>query len=242
MNAVATLSRFEIKRTLRNRRVMFFSILYPVLLFAMVGKSASGDVPGTHVAYETYFLISYTSFGVIAATLTNNSMRISQERKDGWIRQLRLSAAPSYGYVTSKIVTSLIVVLPAIVITFGLGAAMGVKLDSGEWIAAFLALWFGSLAFTAIGIAIGYGVPQDSVQLVSMIVFLGGAVLGGQLFPVSGVLENIGKALPTYWMREIAQDTVTKVPVPIEGVLILAAWVLACGGLAAVMYSKRSED
>jgi ABC-2 type transport system permease protein len=242
MNAVIALSRFEVLRSLRNRRLIFFTVLYPALLFALVGKSAKGEVAGTDVTYETYFLIAYTSFGVIAASLNSNAMRISQERKDGWIRQLRLTASPSYGYVTSKVLTSLLIVLPAIVITFALGVAMGVRLDSSEWLSAFVALWLGSLAFTALGVAIGYGAPQDSVQMVVMIVFIVGSVLGGQFFPVSGVLQDVGKALPTYWMRDIALDVVTKTPVPGKGVLILAAWTVGCSALAAVLYAKRAED
>jgi ABC-2 type transport system permease protein len=242
MTAVLALSRFEVFRAFRNRRLVFLTVLYPALLFAMVGKSAKGDVPGTTVPYEDYFLIAYTSFGVIAAALNNNAMRISQERKEGWIRQLRLTASPSYGYVSSKVLTSLLIVLPAILVTFGIGVAMGVKFDSGQWVSAFLALWLGSLAFTALGVAIGYGVPHDSVQMVVMIVFLAGSVLGGQFFPVSGVLQDIGKALPTYWMRQIALDVVGKSPVEAKGVAILAAWMLGCSILAAVLYARRAED
>ncbi|MBR7837177.1 ABC transporter permease [Actinospica durhamensis] len=242
MNAVLALSRFEVVRATRNRRLVFLTVLYPALLFAMVGKSAKGNVAGTNVSYETYFLISYTSFGVIAAALNNNAMRIAQERKDGWVRQLRLTASPSYGYVTSKVLTSLVIVLPAIVVTFVLGSAMGVKLEASQWLAAFLALWLGSLAFTAMAVAIGYGVPQDSVQMVVLIVFLAGSVLGGQFFPVSGVLQDIGKALPTYWMRQIALDVISKNPVEAKGVAILAAWLVGCSILAAVLYNKRAED
>ena len=242
MNAVLALSRFEVVRSTRNRRLVFLTVLYPALLFALVGKSAKGDVPGTNVSYETYFLISYTSFGVIAAALNSNAMRIAQERKEGWVRQLRLTASPSYGYVTSKVLTSLVIVLPAIVVTFVLGAAMGVKLDASQWLAAFLTLWLGSLAFTAMAVAIGYGVPQDSVQMVVLIVFLAGSVLGGQFFPVSGVLQDIGKALPTYWMRQIALDVISKNPVEAKGVAILAAWLVGCSIVAAILYNKRAED
>lgn len=242
MNAVLALSRFEVIRALRNRRLLFFTVLYPALLFALAGHSATGDVPGTHIKYESYLLVAFTSFGVIAASLNNNSMRIAQERKEGWVRQLRLTASPSYGYVTGKVLSSLLIVLPSIVITFGLGEAMGVRFDGAQWVSAFLALWLGSLAFTALGVAIGYGVPQDSVQMVVMIVFLAGSILGGQFWAVSGALQKIGEALPTYWMRQISLDAATQTPIPAKGVLILAAWTVGCAVLAAVLYSKRAED
>jgi len=241
MNAVMALSRFEARRGLRNRRVLFLSTLYPALLFLLVSNSAKGDIDGTHIPWKTYFLIAYTSFGVIAASLNNNAMRIAQERKEGWVRQLRLTASPSYGYVTSKVAASLLIVLPSILITFVIGDAMGAKLAASQWVAAFVALWLGSLAFTALGVAIGYGVPQDSAQMVTMIVFLAGSLLGGQWFQVSGTLQTIGKAFPTYWMRQISMDAALSNPVEVKGVLILAAWTVGAAALAAFMYVKRAE-
>ena len=243
MTGVLALGRLEIRRALRNRRIMFFTILYPVLLFLLSASSVKGkNVPGTNIPYVDYFLVAYASFGVIAASLNNNAMRIAQERKEGWIRQLRLTALPSYGYVVSKICASLLMVIPAIVVTFAVGTTQGVKLDANEWVSSFLVIWLGSLAFTALGIAIGYGVPQDAVQPVTLIIYVAGSFLGGQFFAVSGTLENIGKALPTYWVRQIATDVISKQPVEWKGVAILAAWVVGCAALAAFMYQKRAED
>jgi len=243
MTGVITLGRLEIRRALRNRRVMFFTILYPVMLFLLSASSVKGKtVPGTDIPYVDYFLVAYASFGVIAASLNNNAMRISQERKEGWIRQLRLTALPSYGYVVSKICASLLVVIPAIVVTFLVGTTQGVKLEAAQWVSAFLVIWLGSLAFTAMGIAIGYGLPQDAVQPVTLIIYVAGSFLGGQFFAVSGTLQTIGKCLPTYWVREIATEVISKNPVSWYGVAILGAWVVGCAILAAVMYQKRAED
>jgi ABC-2 type transport system permease protein len=243
MTGVIALGQLEIRRALRNRRIMFFTILYPVLLFLLSASSVKGkDVPGTSIPYVDYFLVAYASFGVIAASLNNNAMRIAQERKEGWIRQLRLTAAPSYGYVASKVAASLIVVIPAIVVTFLVGTTQGVKLDASQWVEAGLTIWLGSLAFTAMGVAIGYGVPQDAVQPVTLIIYVAGSFLGGQFFAVSGALETVGKVLPTYWVREIATEVVAKQPVSWNGVAILAAWIVGCAGLAAYMYQKRAED
>jgi ABC-2 type transport system permease protein len=243
MNGVIALSRLEVMRAVRNRRIMFFTVLYPVLLFLLTASSNKNKmVDGTHIPLVDYFMVAYASFGVIAASLNNNAMRIAEERKEGWIRQLRLTALPGYGYVSSKITAALFVVIPAVVITFAVGPSQGVKLSAGQWVSAFLVIWLGSLAFTALGIAIGYGLPHDSVQIVTMIVYVLGSFLGGQFFPVSGTLQTVGKALPTYWVRELATNVVSGQPVERNGVIILAAWVVGCSILAAFMYQKRAED
>jgi ABC-2 type transport system permease protein len=244
MSGVIALTRLEILRALRNRRVMFFTILYPVVLFLLSASATkSGQkVDGTDVTYRTYYLIAYASFGALGAALTTNAQKIALERKEGWIRQLRLTALPGNGYVVSKIASATLVTVPAIVVVFLVGGAMGVHLSASEWLGAFLVLWVGSLAFTALGIAVGYGVPHDSVQMVNILIWVAGSFLGGQFFPLSGALANIGKALPTYWVRQLSTDIVTNSGLETKGVLILLAWLIGAGILAAMMYRRGVED
>jgi len=244
MTGVIALTRLEILRAVRNRRVMFFTILYPTAIFLATSSgsgAATSFVPGTHVTYRTYFLIAFASFGALGAALTTNSQKIATERKEGWIRQLRLTALPSNGYVLSKITSAMLMVIPAVVVVFAVGGSMGVHMTAAKWLTAFLVLWIGALAFTALGIAIGYGVPQDSVQIVNVLVYVGGSFLGGQFFPTSGVLGDIGKALPTYWVRQLATDVATGTHLPLNGIVILLAWAVGAGALAVAMY-RRGVD
>ena len=243
MTGVIALTRLEILRALRNRRVMFFTILYPTVLFLLTAGTANSNkmVDGTHLSLRTYFLIAYASFGALGAALTTNAQKIATERKEGWIRQLRLTALPGNGYVISKIASATLVTVPAIAIVFIVGGSMGVHLSAAKWVTAFLVLWIGALAFTALGIAIGYGVPQDSVQMVNILVYVGGSFLGGQFFPLSGTLESVGKALPTYQVRQLATDVITGDHVPSSGIAILLAWTVGAAVLAARMY-RRGVD
>lgn len=243
MTGVIALTRLEMLRALRNRRVMFFTILYPTVLFLLTAGTTKSDklVDGTNISYRTYFLIAYASFGALGAALTTNAQKIATERKEGWIRQLRLTALPGNGYVISKIASATLATVPAILIVFVVGGAMGVHMSAVKWLTAFLVLWIGALAFTALGIAIGYGVPQDSVQMVNILVYVGGSFLGGQFFPLSGVLENVGKALPTYQVRQLATDVISGTHVPGSGIAILLAWTVGAGVLAARMY-RRGVD
>lgn len=244
MTGVIALTRLEILRAMRNRRVMFFTILYPTVLFLLTAGTAPSSkmVDGTNLSLRTYFLIAYASFGALGAALTTNAQKIATERKEGWIRQLRLTALPGNGYVLSKIASATLITVPAIAIVFVVGGTMGVHLSAAKWLISFLVLWIGALAFTALGIAIGYGVPQDSVQMVNILVYVGGSFLGGQFFPLNGgVLENVGKALPTYQVRQLATDVISGTHVPGSGIAILLAWTVGAGALAARMY-RRGVD
>jgi ABC-2 type transport system permease protein len=240
MNGVIALARLEVVRAARNRRVVFFTVLYPTVLFLLTASSIGADklVPDTNVSYRTYFLIAYASFGALGAAMTTNAQSIATERKEGWVRQLQLTALPGNGYVIGKIASATVVTVSAIVVVFAVGGAMGVHLSAAEWLGSFLVLWIGALAFTAIGIAVGYGVPQDSVQIVNLLIYVGSSFLGGQFFPLTGVLQDVGKALPTYQIRQLATDVVTGTPLSAGGAAILAAWAAAAGTLAAVLYRR----
>ncbi len=243
MSGVIALSRLEILRALRNRRVLIFSVLMPSLFFLIVaGETKNSDImTGTNVSVRTYYLIAYASFGAIAAALNANAQKISIERKEGWIRQLRLTALPGNGYVTAKIIASFVGTVPAIGVVFVVGAAMGVKLSAAHWITAFLVLWLGTLCFTAIGILIGYSVPTDSVPLVGSLVWILFSFLGGQFFAVTGSLEKFGKVLPSYQIRQLATDAVTGQHLPTSGILVLVVWVVAAAFAAAQMYRRGLE-
>ena len=75
MTGVIALGRLEIRRALRNRRVMFFTILYPVLLFLLSASSVKGkNVPGTNIPYVDYFLVAYAS--------VRRDRRLAQQQRD----------------------------------------------------------------------------------------------------------------------------------------------------------------
>ena len=61
-------------------------------------------------------MVSMATFGAFAGALTGNAQRISQEKKEGWIRQLRLTPLPANAYVIAKILVSLVTTGSAILI------------------------------------------------------------------------------------------------------------------------------
>ena len=236
MSGTIALSQLEVRRSLRNRRTMFFAVLYPTILFLAIGGSATWTIDG--VPGKTYELIAMASFGALGAALTTNANKIALERKEGWTRQLRLTALPGSGYVVSKVAAAMATTVPAVVVVFAVGAATGVHLSPALWFEAFLILWIGSLTFTSLGIAIGYGVPYDSVQIVSIIVYIGLSLIGGLWFPLGGVIGKFAKFSPSFQVRELALDVVTKTHISAGGLVILAAWLVGAAALAAAMYRR----
>jgi ABC-2 type transport system permease protein len=221
---------------------MFFSLIYPVVLFLLIGKQGSGTYGGVS-SYTVYLMLGMATFGSIGPSLNNNAIRIAQERKEGWTRQLRLTALPGSGYVTSKVFASCVVTIPSIVIVFLAGALIDhVHLSAGAWLVSGITIWLGTLIFAALAVVLGYALPHDTVQLVTMIVYIAMSFLGGLWFTVSGALADIAKALPTYQVNQVSRDVIAHQPVSASGYAILAVWLVAAAALAAWVFRRDSRS
>ena len=154
-------------------------------------------------------MIAMGMFGAFSGTLTGNAQRISQEMKDGWIRQLRLTPLPANAYVVSKILVAMATTVPSITIVLLLGRFYGnVNLPVWQFLAIAITIWFGATIFAALAVALGYRYQPDQVQPIAIAVYFVFAILGGLLFPVNGGLRKVGEFAPTYDAVKIATDVI----------------------------------
>jgi ABC-2 type transport system permease protein len=232
MTGTLTLARVEMARVLRNRRYLLFTIGVPVALYLAVGRQISAHAYG--VEYRAYYMIAMAAMGTFSGALTGNAQRISQERKDGWIRQLRITPLPASAYLIAKIITSMVTSVPAVVIVLALGRFYGdVQLAGWKWVAIGLAVWLGSVTFAALAVAMGYRFLPDTVQPMALFIYLVMNVLGGVWFALSGTMQKIGQVLPTYQIIKIGTSVISAGTVPMASVAIILAWLAGFVVLAA---------
>ncbi|MEU2749478.1 ABC transporter permease [Streptomyces collinus] len=239
-----TLIRLELTRALRNRKFLFFSVIYPSVLFLLIAGNAdsSTKVPGTGLTVPTYMMVSMASFGALTAVLMGNSERIAKEREGGWVRQLRLTTLPGRGYVLAKTASAAVVSLPSIVIVFAVAAAVkDVALDAWQWLALTGAIWAGSFVFAALGVAIGYLASGDAVRPITMLTYFGLSMLGGLWTPTTsfpGWLQDIAKWLPTHAYAALGRAIEqSRAPHVQDLAVLVVSFVLFAGG-AARLYRK----
>ena len=239
MNGTLALAMAEISRVRRNRRYMIFTVALPVvlyLIFAKQGKSTSG------IPFATWYMVAMATFGAVSGAFNNNAIRISQERKSGWIRQLRLTPLPAYSYMIAKVVASMVTSIPAIAIVMILGSAYGgVNLPIWQWIVIAVAIWLGTLIFAALAVAVGYRVDPDSAQPVVMIVFMGFTILGGVWFPLTGGMGDIAKFTPTYQVVKICRDVVFQGNFAAINVVGIFIWLAIFAALAIFTVRSTAE-
>jgi ABC-2 type transport system permease protein len=240
MKGILLLTQAEINRLRRNKRYFIFTLALPVVLYLIIAKQAT---KAYGVDFAAYYMVAMASFGAFSGALNSNVIRISEERKVGWIRQLRLTPLPANAYVVAKLLTSLATTIPSVVIVFLLGATYGhVSLPIWQWIVCAVVVWLGSMIFAALAVAIGYRFAPDQAQPITMLIYFTFTILGGIWFPLGGVLQKIGQGTPTYEAVKVSTDVIAGISVPMGLIIGLVVWLAIFLGLAVVSVRSMAES
>jgi ABC-2 type transport system permease protein len=239
MGGTLSLAKAEISRLRRNKRFLIFTVALPVMFYLIFGKTTS---TGYGVSFKAFYMVGMASFGAFSGAFNNNALRISQERRDGWIRQLRLTPLPPYSYVVAKILTSMVTTVPSIAIVLLLGRFYGgVQLPVWKFLVCAIAIWIGTLIFAALAVACGYKLDPDSVQPVVLVVFFFFSIFGGLWFPLSGALRKFGEFTPTYQIVKISTDVIGHGTAALVNVIGLVAWFAIFVALATLAVRSTAE-
>lgn len=230
----------EVRRSVKNRRVLIPSLIMPVLLMLLIGKGKA-QVGGLAVA--SYFMVSMATFGSLSAIMSAGG-RVAFERAIGWNRQLRLTALTGRDYVVGKFMTGFVLALGTLLITYLVAASVNnVRLPASEWALSAVAILVAMIPIGVFGIAIGYMAKPDNMQAITGAFFTIISLLGGIFFPLTqmpGWLQAVSKALPVTWSAAAGRDVLLHTWIGWEGVGILIAWTIGLTALAAWAYKRDS--
>lgn len=213
-----TYVRLELKRRLRNRRGLFFTVLFPILMFFMIGyplrTEPLTDTPiadgGLSVA--AYIMVSMAMYGaMMSATQTGASVAV--ERAQGWSRQLRLTPLNPVVNIIIKMIAGMAFGLLAVVATFIVGGFSGISLTPVEWIVTGAASWLlAGAVFTSLGLMVGYLMPGENAPQVTSLAIVLLAFLGGLFYPIDSmpdILQTIAHYTPVYGISQLARAPLT---------------------------------
>jgi ABC-2 type transport system permease protein len=224
----------EVRRLLRSPRFLIFTVGLPLVYFLIFSAVYGNDA-------VVVLMAMMAAFGAISASVSVGG-RVANERHIGWNRQLRLTPLPGWGYLVVKAATAMLVVLPALLLVFGVAAVVkGVDLGVGTWVAALLTAWLSVLPFAAVGLLIGMSATPDTAQSTSTVLMLLFSILGGVLVPAQvlpAALASVAQLLPSYWIVAETSGQVSGAGLDAVGVLVLLAWLVVAGGLVIVRYRR----
>jgi ABC-2 type transport system permease protein len=234
-------TRYELLRTLRNRRFFILSLGFPLVLFFVIAGPQRNvrSFQGTGIPAPVYYMIGLASFGTMSAMLSSGA-RIAAERAVGWNRQLRISPLTPSAYFRAKVLTAYMMALISLAALYIAGVSLGVSLGARDWLEMTGLMLVGLIPFAALGILLGHMLTPDSIGPA-----MGGgisllALLGGTWFPIAshGFLHDVAQLLPSYWLVQASHVALGGHAWPLKGWLVLAVWTILLGRLAARAYRK----
>jgi len=230
---------FDIRRTLRNRRVLIFSILMPLVLFMIFGMTLPKDASEGGISAIAYVMVSMAMFGSMSAAMSSGGV-IAAERDGGWNRTLRLTPLKPQAYVVNKVILSLLLAVPPLLVVFVVGMTFGhVDLSASQWLTVALVSWLGALPFAAIGLVIGYVAKPDSVQPITGLSTMLIAAFGGLWLPVDqmpSVMKHIAQLTPAYWTSQTSRSALTQGGLDTHALMVVLGWTLVLGFIGLRRY------
>jgi ABC-2 type transport system permease protein len=238
-----TYTWYEILRTFRNRRFFIFSLGFPLVLYFLIAGPNRNEhnIGSSGISAPVYFMVGLVAFGAMTAVLASGA-RIAGERAVGWNRQLRITPLSTRTYFRAKVATGYLMALVTIALLYLSGVSLGVRLAPSRWVDMTLLILVGLVPFVPLGILMGHLLNVDSVGPA-----MGGttavfALLGGTWFPLgSGVLNDIGQALPSYWLVRASRVAIGSGGWGARGWLVVGAWTLVLTVLAARAYLRDTR-
>lgn len=234
----------EAKRALRNPRFLFFTVVFPVVLF-LIEASLFGDskVPGAQITYTAYLMASFGAYGGFMAAM-NGGARTAVERSQGWQRQLRLTPLTPRAYLVGKAAVAQAVALPPIVlIALVAGLFEGVHLSASAWALTVVGTWLACLPFSVLGLLVGQLATAENMQVYTsgLMILLG--FLGGILFPVTmfpNWLADIAKVLPSYWLADVGHGPTIGYEQLDTAIIVLLVWTVVLSVAVGRRYRRDS--
>jgi ABC-2 type transport system permease protein len=233
--------RYELLRTIRNRRFFLLSLGFPLVLYFLIAapNRKVHNFNGTHISVPLYLMIGLASFGTMSAMLSCGA-RIATERSVGWTRQLRISPLSPRAYFRVKVLTAYMMAAISLLALYAAGVSLGVSLTAGEWLRMTGLILVGLIPFAALGIAIGHLLTPDSIGPaigggISLLAFL-----GGTWFPIPGhgFLHDLAQYLPSYWLVQANHVALGGRTWSAMGWGVIAAWTVILSLVAVRAYQR----
>jgi ABC-2 type transport system permease protein len=200
MSALALVAhqlRYDQKAFWRNPAAVFFTVMFPVVVFLILAIVFDGSTVAVKGGVEatTYYVPAIMTLAVISATMQTLAMTLVIAREDGRLKRGRGTPMPAWVFIAGRVGNSIVVALLMLALLAAIGGLLyGVDVPWSRLPAILLTLVVGAAAFCCLGIALTAVIPsQDAAAaivnaLLLPLYFLSGIFIPEDELP-SGVID-----------------------------------------------------
>jgi len=159
---------------------------------------------------------------------------------DGWMRQLRITPLRTSTYFGSKILSSYTLALAALLLHYGAGIALGIRLATASWVEMTSLLLIGLVPFALLGIVLGLLLNAELMGPAIGGTVAAFALFGGVWGPLSttGVLHTVLSDLPSYWLVQAGRLSLQDRWWPGHAWVVLGVWTLVLSVVSVRRYRR----
>jgi len=234
----------------RNPAATFFTIIFPLLflvIFGFVFGSETTGPPDQQVDVATFIVPGILGLSIVSATFVNLAMGQVIRREAGQLKRLRGTPLSPLSHIIGQILSALVIVVFMTVLVTVIGRLFfGVEFNLNSIGVFALSIALGSVAFSALGLAITAIIPNDDAAP---------AITNATVFPLyfisdvfffsdddsSGFIDTLGSIFPVKPLVESLQDSynpfIESVSIPWANWAVVAAWG-AFGVIIAARFFK----
>jgi imidazolonepropionase-like amidohydrolase/ABC-type multidrug transport system permease subunit len=182
MKAYLALIRTDIRLAFRQRMVIFFNYLMPLVLFFVFGQSNHAEQGGAILQILTMVVV----IGILGNGLFGAGMRAVQERENNILRRYKVAPMTALPLLVASTITGLAIYMPCVILLLFLSTTLYGMVPPSNLITVLVFVMLGVVAIRSLGLIIAAVVnsAQESIIIVQ-IVYLSMLFLSGATFPPS---------------------------------------------------------
>ncbi len=182
MKAYLALIKIDLKLAMRQRSVIFFNYLFPMIFFFVFAQAYRADQGGMITQVVTMVSV----IGILGNGLFGAGMRAVQERENNILRRYKVAPISAAPLLVASMVTGLLTYLPYLLLMLLLAHFRYGMVFPPNIFSVMLFASFGLIAFRAIGLTVASVV--NSVQesaILTQVLYISMLFLSGASFPLT---------------------------------------------------------
>jgi imidazolonepropionase-like amidohydrolase/ABC-type multidrug transport system permease subunit len=182
MKAYKALITLDLKLALRNRSVIFFNYLFPLVFFFIFGQAMHAE----RGAAMTMVIAMVLIIGILGNGLFGAGIRAVQEREANILRRYKVTPITPAPLLIASVVTGWILYMPNVILIFTLAHVLYGMPWPPSMVSILIFITVAIVGFRAIGLIIASIVnSMQESQLVVQLIYLPMLFLSGATFPLA---------------------------------------------------------
>jgi len=200
MRPYLALLKSNLQLTMRDRSVLFFNYLFPLIFFFVFAEVFHAGL-GSGISF---FVATVLTMGILGNGLWGAGMRSVQDREANILRRYKVTPISPLPILTAAMISGWLLYLPAVILLVGLAHFIYAMPLPPNWFSLFLMASLGVCAFRAIGMILAavantMAEAQIFIQLLYMpMLFLSGATFPAAMLPKWA--QNVAEFMPASYL------------------------------------------